>query len=338
VSPFSVAPWHSEEVQGDLVPILAALRGDFFCMPFGANETPYQGEQHPPHGETANRTWTLVRSDESAGSASLHVRMDLSVRSGTVDKYVELRQDETVVYQHHVLAGMDGPMSFGHHAMLLFPDRPESGIISTSPFEIGRTSPTPIELPENKGYSLLATDRQFSSLESVPTITGWSTDLSRYPARKGYEDLVMITSSPRRDFAWVAVTFPDEGYVWYALKDPSILTQTVFWLSNGGRYYAPWDGRHENVLGIAAVPSYFHYVLAESVEETPISAAGFPTFRNLRADQPLDVRYIFGVVECETGFGRVDSIETSGENDVTIRDEDGNELDTSVNWQFLHAE
>jgi len=263
--------------------------------------------------------------------------MDLSVRSGTVDKYVELRQEETVVYQRHLLSGIDGAMSFGHHAMLLFPDRPESGIISTSPFAVGRTSPTAIERPENKGYSLLAPNRRFSSLESVPTVTGWATDLSRYPARKGYEDLVMITSSPRRDFAWVAVTFPDEGYVWYALKDPSVLTQTVFWFSNGGRYYPPWDGRHENVLGIEDVTSYFHYGLTESAEENPVSEAGFTTVRDLEAHNPLDVRYIFGVTECPAEFARVESVEPVGENDIQIRDEGGNEVETSVDWQFLQT-
>ena len=42
VSPFSVAPWalNGETIDKGLPPLLHALRGDFFCLPFGGNENP----------------------------------------------------------------------------------------------------------------------------------------------------------------------------------------------------------------------------------------------------------------------------------------------------------
>src|ERR1051326_187652 len=41
VFPFSVAPWAEEKGADELIPLLGALRGDFFCAPFGGNSTPW---------------------------------------------------------------------------------------------------------------------------------------------------------------------------------------------------------------------------------------------------------------------------------------------------------
>ena len=139
----------------------------------------------------------------------LHASMELSVATGRVDKFIELRLDETNVYVRHTISRLVGPMSFGHHAMLSFPDRPSSGIGSTSAFSLGLTPPLPVERPEDQGYSLLAPDVEFTSLASVPTATGDTADLSAYPARRGYEDVAMIVSEPSKALAWTAAAFPE---------------------------------------------------------------------------------------------------------------------------------
>lgn len=51
VQPFSIAPWHKETLPGTIPPVLRVLRGDFFCMPFGGNASPFGRETHPPHGQ-----------------------------------------------------------------------------------------------------------------------------------------------------------------------------------------------------------------------------------------------------------------------------------------------
>src|SRR5437870_12966645 len=63
IQPLSVAPWATEKLDRSTPPIIKVLRGDFFCLPFGGNSTPYHGERHPIHGETANKKWTFVRYD-----------------------------------------------------------------------------------------------------------------------------------------------------------------------------------------------------------------------------------------------------------------------------------
>ena len=43
VQPFAVAPWAGEKIDAGLPPLLHALRGDFFCAPFGGNGVAWRG-------------------------------------------------------------------------------------------------------------------------------------------------------------------------------------------------------------------------------------------------------------------------------------------------------
>ena len=101
-----------------------------------------------------------------------------------------------------------------------------------------------------------------------------SASVLHYPARRSFEDIVILINDKRPSFAWTAVTFPAEGYVWLALKDPRILSQTILWFSNGGRHYTPWSGRPVNVMWLEEVTSYFHFGMAESVNKNPLSIKG----------------------------------------------------------------
>ncbi|PWU13093.1 MAG: hypothetical protein C5B50_20030 [Verrucomicrobia bacterium] len=335
IQPFSVAPWAEEPVAPTLPPMLEVLRGDFFCLPFGGNATPYRGERHPPHGETANRRWKL----ESHAPERLHLSLRTRTRKGLVDKFVVLRADQSAIYERHVVSGMTGPMSFGHHAMLKLPDNEGSGRISTNPFRQGWVVPESLEKPEARGYSCLRPGAAFKSMERVPTQTGNYTDLSRYPARRGFEDLVLLVSDERLPLVWTAVTFPAEGYVWFALKDPRVLRQTILWLSNGGRHYPPWNGRHTNVLGLEEVTSYFHYGLAESVSKNPLSAKGSTTCLRLDPMRPLVVNYIIAVAPIPRGFDCVARIVPAADaQSVRLASRTGRAISVALDVGFLGVE
>lgn len=318
IRPYAIAPWAEEPTPKNLPPMLKVLRGDFFCLPFGGNATRFRGERHPPHGETANNRWRC----EGATESSLHLSLQTKVRSGRVDSYISLGDDHTAVYQRHIISGMSGPMNLGHHAMLKFPEVPGSGRISTSRFLLGEVVPWPLENPAMGGYSCLWVGGKFRSLRKVPMLGGGWTDLTIYPARRGYEDIVMVVSDPRLPFAWTAVTFPKQGYVWFALKNPRVLRHTVFWISNGGRHYAPWNGRHVNVLGLEEVTSYFHYGLAESAAKNPLASRGHPTCHQLTPKTPLVVNYVMAVVPIPRGFdcvARITSASAGGSVKLTAR-------------------
>lgn len=307
IQPYSVSPWCEEKV--DTIPLLKVLRGDFFCLPFGANLAPFRGERHPVHGETASRKWRFERVDRAGGRSTLHLSMRTSVRRGRVDKRITVVDGHNAVYCQHVVSGMTGPMNFGHHATLKFPDCPGSGALTHSPIQFGMVNPTAPENPETFGYSILKPGAKFNRLNRVPTTIGSWADLSRYPARRGFEDIALLATKPVSPFAWVAVTFPQEGYVWFALKDPRVLRQTLLWHSNGGRHYAPWNSRHLNVLGIEDLTSFFAYGLAESARPNLLTKLGLQTCLNLTPKKPLAVNYIMAVAMVPRGFSDTKRIE-----------------------------
>lgn len=338
LQPYSVAPWAEEENDPPLRPVIKALRGDFFCMPFGGNATSFRGEKHPVHGETANARWRFESLETKEGRTSLHLSLKTKVRLGRVDKEISLLNGQNTLYSQHVVSGMSGPMSLGHHAMLKFPDLPGSGLVSTSRFVYAQVLPRPFELPEKRGYSCLKPGAQFESLEEVPTVTGETADLTHYPARRGFEDLVMLVSDADAPFAWTAVAFPNQRFVWFALKEPRILRETVLWISNGGRHYPPWNGRHVNVMGLEEVTSYFHLGLAESVRKNPVSDRGFRTCLGLNPRKPLVVPYIMGVTEIPAGFDRVVAIRAAqGNQAIILQSASGRQANADVNLDFVQA-
>jgi len=338
LQPFSVAPWAEEGLDPSQPPIIKALRGDFFCMPFGGNATAFGKERHPVHGETANARWQFQSLETKASRTCLHLNLMTKVRSGQVDKRIWLVDGQNTIYSQHVVSGMSGPMNLGHHAMLKFPDSAASGLVSTSRFVYGQVFPQAFELPEKRGYSWLKQGAEFESLEKVPTITGETADLTRYPARRGFEDLVMLVCDTEVPFAWTAVAFPKERYVWFALKDPRILRETLFWISNGGRHYPPWNSRHVNVMGLEEVTSYFAIGLAESARKNPFSLKGFPTCLKLNPRKPLVVPYIMGLAGIPAGFDRVASIrEVPGKSAILLTSANGRQVETAVDIDFLKA-
>ncbi|MDB6168154.1 MAG: hypothetical protein JWM88_1018 [Verrucomicrobia bacterium] len=307
VQPFSIAPWKDDPLPG-LPRMLNVCRGDFFCAPFGGNAAPYRGERHPAHGDTANLDWTLESLQRSADAVTLHTSMRTRSRPGRVDKRLTLRPGHAAVYCEHLLSGFSGPMPIGTHPMLKLPDVPGCGAISTSGFKRGYVVPVAWEQPEARGYSWLQPGATFSSLKRVPARDGGTVDLSRYPARRGFEDLVELVGDASQPFAWNAVALPAAGYVFFTVKNPRVLRETVLWFSNGGRHYPPWNGRHCNVLGVEDVTSFFHLGLAESAKPNLLSRAGAPTAVMLSPKKPLRVAHILALAAIPRDFDEVKSI------------------------------
>ncbi len=333
VQPFAIAPWAGRRLERGTPAVLKALRGDFFCLPFGGNDRPWRGERHPAHGETATRRWKPIALKSSTEETEFSLELGPKVRPGRVIKHLRLRRGETNIYCRHELHGFSGPMCLGHHAMLAFPREENSGRIALSPWREGQVCPRLFESPAQGGYSSLRTGARFRDLQRVPLAAGGFADLSGFPARDGFEDLVMVSSRPRRGLAWTAVSFPRQGYLWFALKDPRTLASTVLWHSNGGRHYPPWNGRHRRVLGLEEVTSYFHFGLAESVANNP-RAAGVPTVLLLRRDRPLVINYVMGVAVISRRFDRVRSVRF-GDGEIEFKAYSGARVRHRVDLSFF---
>lgn len=336
IQPYAVAPWAEEPVPAGTPSMLATLRGDWFCSTFGANDEPYRGCRLPPHGETANRAWQPIAGDQSQQGCWLRLAMDLPLQGGRCEATTTLIAGHSVVYQRHDLQGLSGPANPGHHATLAFPD--DAGFLSFSRLQHARTLFEAVDRAENRSFSCLKPDIEITDLRTVPCIDGSRTDLSRYPARRGYEDLVILCADPALEFAWSAVVFPEQGYVWFSLRDPRHLASTVLWFSNGGRLSPPWSGRHVNVMGIEDVTAFFAVGLAASCRENSLTRRGIRTCLDPGPCRRLSIPYVQGVAHLPSGFDRVATIDAIHRHRaIRLRSDSGVVLDVLCEVSFLQT-
>jgi len=337
VSPFFTAPWWNEADIPDADQIIKVLRGDFFCLPFGANMEPYAGRTHPIHGKTANDCWDYVGLDYSDGVKALRLKMDLDADGGVVEKIIRVRDGQPLIYSEHIVTGLEGKSPVGHHATLQCPDEPGAAIIDMTEPACGFTPPAPIEDSAMGGYSFLQTGQEISDRTKVPCFGGGFADLTRYPTQKGYEDVVLFVSDVSKEFVFTAASFPGRGYLYFQLKDPRVLPQTLFWMSNGGRHYAPWNGRISGVLGMEEIAGFFHYGIKQSVEPNFLQERGFKPFAEFRKDQPSAIRVIMGLVPIPGDFTGVRDITPGGDNEITILGKGEESISVPCNLDFLIA-
>jgi predicted GIY-YIG superfamily endonuclease len=319
ISPYHVAPWAEEPLPSDTPPMLRALRGDWFCSAFGENAEHCCGRQLPAHGETANGTWQYIDATQAEEGAYLRLGMDLPLQGGHCENTTALRANHSVIYQRHDLSGLTGSINPGHHATLQFPAAEGAGRLSFSPLAYAHSHSDFIDGPMSQHYSCIRPSTLITDLHSVPIVGGMRTDLTRYPARCGFDDIIILCADPSLNFAWSAVTFhehacprsgnPSGGYVWFALRDPKQLASTLLWFSNGGRHFPPWNSRHINVMGIEDITAFFHVGLAASCRTNALTERGIRTCLHPDADGTLSIRYIQGVARIPQGFDRVALIE-----------------------------
>ena len=310
IRPYAIAPWAEEPLPADTPPVIEHLRGDWFCSAFGANTESASGRPLPLHGETANGVWEGIARGETPPGCWIRMGIDLPVQGGRCEATTALLTAHSVIYQRHDLSGVTGPVNPGHHATLAFPQS-ERARLSFSALKHAATPPEPLESPERGGYSCLEPNTTIDDLSAVPCIDGTTTDLCRYPARGGYEDVAVLCTDPRVELGWSAVTCPEQGYVWFALRDARQLTGTLLWFSNGGRHYPPWNGRHVNVLGVEDMTGFFAVGLEASCRPNALSKRGIRTCLAPSADGGLSISYIQGVARTPRGFDQVAAIQPS---------------------------
>lgn len=339
VQPYHISPWQDEKLKLD-VPVLVTLRGDFFCMPFGGNADPYQGEKHPPHGETAGSEWTHVGTGTTGPVTTLTLTLETKARPGKVTKQLSLVEGENVVYSRHVIEGFAGKTPLGHHATLAVPEKEGSLRIATSPFRLGMTNPGVFSDPKQGEYQSFEIGKRFTDLRKVPLL--WKgapdADVTRLPARFGFADLLLLASEPAEKLngpAWTTATNTEQGYLWFSLKDPSVLASTVMWIENHGRHGSPWSGRNR-CLGLEDVTAFFADGLVPSTRPNVLTEAGIPTALELSKDHPTAVNYIQGVAKIPAGFDVVKTVRfTPGH--ATFVSESGKEVTVPVRHEFLKS-
>ena len=336
IEPYHISPWQDEPTQEMPAPVLVTLRGDFFCLPFGGNADPVNGEKHPPHGEIAGAKWKLAGSQHAGDITTLKLEFETQVRQGKVTKELSLVTGQNVVYSRHTIEGFAGKVPLGHHATLAMPDAEGTVHLSSSKIKFGMTCPGVFSDPTKGEYQALLPGVQWTDLTKIPVLAknAPDADLSRLPARYGFADLIQLVNDPSAPGpAWMTATFTEKGYVWFSLKDPKVLASTVFWMENHGRHGHPWNGRN-NCLGLEDVTTHFADGLAPSIAENVLSKQGVPTTVELKADHPTTVNYIQGVAPVPAGFDRVEAIQF-GPGEITLVSPQGQSVKVPVQHEFL---
>lgn len=340
ILPYYVSPWQDEGL--DLAPpVLTSLRGDFFCLPFGGNGGPYKGMKFLPHGEPAGSKWTFVDARKKGKVSSLALSLKTGVPAGRVSKRIYLVDGQNVVYSQERLDGYSLRTSIGHHSILAVPEK-EGGLkVTTSEFQFGMTSPFVFSDPKNREYQSFEVGKRFSSLSQVPLAWKGSkpTDASAFPARKGFADLLAVFSKRPSELsqglAWTTATNDDAGYLWFSLRNPSVLPTTVFWIENHGRHGSPWNGRN-SCLGLEDVCSYLNEGMPISAQKNDLNAQGIPTSLQLDPKRPTFVNYVAGVAKIPKGFVKVRTV-SFGDGRVTFVSVTGKRVSVPVDWKFVKS-
>ena len=331
VVPYALAPWQPAEFL-DLPPLLSVLRGDFLCLPFGGQT------DGPPHGVPANGDWSLLET----GARSLCLEMALPAvqaearTPARVEKILTVRPGQHAIFAEHRISNLEGNFNYGTHPILDLSGLPDgAGRVTTSAFNWASTFPGAFSAPAAGETQALAEGAIFSDLREVPLAAGGSTDLTRYPARPGNDDLVMMANAPAtaaQPFAWSAVVL--DGYLWFALKNPVDFPATLLWISHGGRSAPPWHGRHLGRIGVEEVCSYFSHGVAVSRQDL-LAGEGIPTSRRFTRGETVSLRTIQGVALVPEDFGAVCGISPRTEGVVAIIGESGRQIIVALDWQFV---
>lgn len=322
IEPLHVAPWRDEQaVQTDPAISLLERRlaGDFFCAPFGAAVDPAV----PGHGWSANSAWRL----QALAAGRMQLVLERDVFGATITKSLELATDAPLLYQEHVIEGGRGVLPVAHHPMFRLSGQ---GRFFTSKKRAILTPEQPLE----PGRSCLAYPTRSTDLENVAGANGERVDLTRWPIGTRNEDFVTLIEAPGAAAGWSAVIRENEGDIVFCLKDPSVLPVTMLWFSNGGRDYAPWNGRHMGVTGIEDGCSPALGGEAAAGLPNPIADEGVATGLALAEGRRHVVRHVIGAVPRPAGWDTVADISV-GSDTLTILDGAGRHMQLPWHRDFL---
>ncbi len=305
--PLHRAPWvrSGEALPDGVAPVESRLAGDFFCAPFGRTKADI-----PIHGWAANGTWEKAGSDRAGdGAVTTTYALREAVEGARLVKHLTLCPHHPIVYQSHVFEGGAGAIPVAHHAMIHVPG---GARLSFSRKASGFTLGKALETDPKRGRSVLLYPQRFASLAKVKRADGGISDASLYPFDQGHEDFIIMSERPGTKLGWSAALAKADGFLFFALKDATVLPHTALWMSNGGRNYAPWNGRHRAVIGIEEASLDHHLI-----EDPEDGLAGVALGKG-----KVTVRYALGAIPVPANWTAVSDI-ALGNGEITLTDASG---------------
>lgn len=295
LKPLHRAPWVGEPrgtLPQDLPEGTVHLSGDFLCAPFSRSDV----EAAPLHGWPANSGWDVVDSKATVDGWRAVFRLQRKVMGASVDKILTLRDDHPFLYQEHVFTGGSGAISVAHHPMTSMRD---GGTLAFSPKRFAETPADPLEPDPSRGRFLLAYPARSTDLAHFPARDGGTMDLTDYRMDQKREDFITLVEADHGGPGWTALARHAEADLVLVLKNPAELPITMLWVSNGGRDYAPWSGRHIGVLGIEDGRTAVGH--AASIGDNWLKREGVATAFALGEGRDVSFRHVIGAVPLSGG-------------------------------------
>lgn len=329
-SPYYINPWHHETLEpgkGDNdAEVLHALRGDFFCLPFG--EGPLQGHEVPLHGESSTRAWEALNPERSEGAQCYRFRQSSAVPGAQIIKALSFKDGHRAIYQEHTITGFDDEVPLGHHAILPGFDEDPWHITTSSLVELGVMPGD--DLPPPGERHALKKGAFSSSLSQLPLADGSFGDGRSFPARDGHTDIIALFH--QGPLAWTCAA--RRGELWFSIKDARLLPSTVFWMENRGRDVSPWNGRN-CCIGIEDTCGHFASGLPTSAQPNSLSEKGIPTAMKLSPTTSTRIRSIQGCLAKSEDFGPVMDLKQVSEDRWAWIDESHRVLEFQLSAQWV---
>ncbi|PDQ22797.1 hypothetical protein CN311_02005 [Mesorhizobium sanjuanii] len=290
LKPLHRAPWIDEPretLPQDLPEGTMHLSGDFLCAPFSRSDV----EAAPLHGWTANSPWDVVASEATGDGWRATFRLRRKVMGAAVDKILTLHDGHPFLYQEHVFSGGSGAISVAHHPMTAMRN---GGRLAFSPKRFAATPDDPLEPDPARGRFRLAYPARSADLTRFPAADGGTLDLGDYRMDLEREDFLTLVEADHGGLGWTALARHAEQDLVLVLKNPAELPVTMLWISNGGRDYAPWSGRHRGVLGIEDGRTALGH--AASLGDNWLKREGVATAFALAEGRSLSFRHVIGAL------------------------------------------
>ncbi|MBA0217247.1 hypothetical protein H4F33_00850 [Pectobacterium brasiliense] len=275
------APWLDDVAAcANLPPLMQRLAGEWVAVPFGHSSQDGEGFfHHASHGLPVNGEWQVTSQKENVIQLQFLFAEDFPLTRLT--REVTLQDDGRACFRLIVEARRECRFPIGLHP--IFPIGNDAGdvILTAENMQSGLVYP---EAPE-PGISQLRPLARFNSLATVPTVSGNVMNLQRLPLAEATEEIVQLLSP----VSAISLHYPAQQHRVTLRWDTQSLPHCLLWFSNGGRAYAPWNGRNR-CLGVEPICSAWD-LGPKSLKENPIAAQGYATNQQITPENPLKIDY-----------------------------------------------
>jgi hypothetical protein len=305
--PFYEVPWIETANASGAEGLVAHMRSEFPCVPFGVPYRPDQVEQawqaalSAPvpqfdrdaeasddllHGYGAIGEWTLVEHS----AHEIRIAIDYPESSAIARLTRAIRVDPAraaIDFDLRIEARRASARPIGLHPNIALPSLTGALRIDPGQFAFGMVHPGGPE----PGVSLARAGAQFAELDAVPLDAGGYAAFDRLPLAEDTEEILQLCGVDGR----VVLTDDVAGAAYRLTWDASVLPSLLLWISNRGRRYAPWNGRNLCV-GVEPIAAAFELGCQASLAANPINAQGVATSVTLHPAAPLVLGYRFEVL------------------------------------------